>query len=289
MNRVINDMFLKYNCKTPEDYKNALKEIIQEITLLGLYRQKFFDKVAFYGGSALRIAHKLDRFSEDLDFTLLQSDAGFDIKSYLKGIEEEFASLGLALNIEKKIKNIETKIDSAFIKGNTLEHLLMVQGINNPASGFNKNDMIKIKLEIDTDPPNPSGEAEILFSTRPVPFSFRILTKASLFSGKLHAILCRSYKSGRVKGRDYYDFVWYIDKNIKPDLPYLEAKMRQTNHWAKDDVLKIETVRNLLKKKFDEIDFEQAKADVFPFIKDNRVLDVWSKEFFKALSDRILT
>lgn len=282
--KIINNLILKYNCKTPEDYKNAFKEIIQEITLLGLSRQNFFDKAAFYGGSALRIAYQIDRFSEDLDFTLLKSDHNFHIEEYIKGLEDEFLAFGLKLKVEKKIKNKKTPIESAFIKGNTLEHILMIKELD---IGINKNDTIKVKLEIDIEPPKPSGETEVLFATRPLPFSYRILKKPSLFSGKIHALLCRSYVDKRVKGRDLYDFIWYIDKEIKPDLTYLEAKMRQTKHWDKKEKINSENLKKLLKNKFDEIDFNQAKKDIAPFIKDNFELKVWSKDFFKSLVEKI--
>ena len=148
MHQAIKDMLERYTCKTSEDYKNALKEIMQEIALLGLSRQKFFDKAAFYGGTALRIAHGLGRFSEDMDFTLLQNKNSFNITQYLKGIEDEFSSFGLGLSSEKRHKSVETTIDSAFLKANTLEYLLQIEGLNNPASGTNKNELLKIKFEL---------------------------------------------------------------------------------------------------------------------------------------------
>ena len=127
----------------------------------------------------------------------------------------------------------------------------------------------------------------MVFLTLPIPFSYRVLTLPSLFSGKLHAILCRDYKSGRVKGRDYYDFIWYIDKNIPPDLPYLEAKLTQSGHWEKKQTLDVPAVQKLLHEKFETIDWEQAKRDIAPFIKDDFALEVWSTEFFRSLSKKL--
>lgn len=283
MNPAILQMLVPYECLTPEDYKNALKEIMQEVTLLGLYRQKFFNKAAFYGGTALRIAHKIQRFSEDMDFTLLRANEKFDLSVYLKGIEEEFAAFGLGLTTKKNIKNINSSVDSAFLKANTLEHLLMIEGLPNPASGTNKNEIIKIKLEIDTTPPMPMGGLDTLYLTLPIPFSYQILSLPSLFGGKLHALLCREYKSGRVKGRDYYDFIWYKTKKVLPDLAYLKGKLCESGHWNIEKKFGPAELKAMLEKKFETTDWESAKKDVAPFIKDQAELDLWSAPFFKSL------
>ena len=289
MHPAIKNMLEPYQCKTPQDYKNAVKEIIQEIALLGLSRQGFFDKAAFYGGTALRIAHKLDRFSEDLDFTLLIPDKNFELSTYLKGIDDEFVNYGLKLKVEKQNKSVETSVESAFIKGNTLELLLSIEEIKNPKSGTQKNELIQIKLEIDTDPPSPSGKTESSFLMLPIPFSFHLLTLPSLFAGKLHAVLCREYKSGRVKGRDFYDFLWYINKQITPDLPYLEAKMHQSGHLPKKEKLDTNKFEQLLSTKFRAIDWAQAKKDVLPFIKDQFALNLWGADFFQEVSRPLIS
>lgn len=287
MNQAIKEMLERYECKSPSDYKNALKEIMQEIALLGLSRQKFFDKAAFYGGTALRISHGLNRFSEDMDFTLLEEDTSFDISKYLKGIEEEFITYGLKLNSKRIEKSIENSVESAFLKANTLEHLLLIEGLENPASGTNKNELIKIKLEIDTFPPMPMGEYETKFLTLPIPFSYKILTLPSLFGGKLHALLCRKYKGERVKGRDYYDFIWYINKKVSPDLAYLKGKLCESQKWGRDDDFTLADLKALLSEKFDSTNWEQAKKDVAPFLKNNNELEIWSSEFFKSLTERL--
>lgn len=280
MHTAIKAMLQRYNCKTPIDHKNALKEIMQEIALLGLYRQNFFNLAAFYGGTALRIAHQLGRFSEDLDFTLDRPTPNFDLNSYLKGIEDEFMAYGLKLAAEKVKKSIHSNVESAFLKANTLELLLMIEGIENPSSGTNKNDAIKIKLEIDTNPPAPPGQTETLFLLEPIPFSYRILKPPSLFGGKLHALLCREYQGGRVKGRDYYDFIWYITKKVPPDLLYLKGKLCESGAWHPQDDFTIADLKNLLTKKFQSTNWEKAKSDVAPFLKDTRELDIWSTPFF---------
>lgn len=283
MHSAIESMLKRYNCQTPSDYKNALKEIMQEIALLGLSRQNFFQNAAFYGGTALRIAHGLERFSEDLDFTLERPDASYDVRPYLKGIEEEFQAYGLKLVAEKKDKSQDTGVESAFLKANTLEHLLMIDGINNPSSGTNRNDLIKIKLEIDTNPPLPKGQTETLYLLEPIPFNYKTLTLPSLFGGKLHAILCREYKGGRIKGRDFYDFIWYIKKRVIPDLDYLKGKLVESGVLKDENNFSMEDLKVLLTKKFETTDWERAKQDVTPFIKDGRELDLWSAPFFLSL------
>jgi len=283
MHQAITDMLTPYNCKTPADYKNALKEIVQHIALLGLSRQGFFNKAAFYGGTALRIGHGLHRFSEDMDFTLLATDPDFLLDRYLKGIESELLSYELQFSVQKIEKRVKTPIESAFIKGNTLAILLSISDRKLTGSGIHKNELLKIKLEIDTDPPSPPGKTETLFLTSPIPFSYKILTLESLFAGKLHAIICREYPSGRVKGRDFYDFIWYIQKKVSPDMPYLEAKLKQSGAIEKNQKITLNMAKDMLRKKISTIDFNSARSDVSPFIKDQFELDVWSAEFFNSL------
>lgn len=287
MNDAIQVMLGPYNCKTPEDYKNALKEIVQEITLLGLARQNFFSNAAFYGGTALRLCHGLNRFSEDLDFTLLKFDKNFSLKNYLKGVENELITYDLKVTAEQKNKTGQSSVESAFLKANTIEILLAIEGWEKKKIPMNKNDKINIKLEIDTEPPSPSGETEIKYATLPIPFTYKVLTLPSLFAGKLHAVLCREYGSGRVKGRDYYDFIWYTNRKASIDIPYLKAKLIQSGHWNEGEEFNLNELKRLLKEKFSKIDWKNAKKDVVPFIKDPFELEVWSKDFFLSLVDRL--
>jgi predicted nucleotidyltransferase component of viral defense system len=276
-------MLKPYKCRTPADYKNALKEIVQQITLLGLSRQGFFNHAAFYGGSALRIAHGLNRFSEDLDFTLLSPDPDFTWTKYLKGLEEELLSYELEFSAKIKEKKSKSPIETAHIKGNTLAILIAVAEKNAAVSGTHKNELLTIKLEIDTAPPSPSGKHEVLFLTAPIPFSYRILRPESLFSGKLHAILSRDYPSGRVKGRDFYDLIWYVKKQISPDIPYLAAKLKQSGIIGNNQNVSLDWVKEMLSRKIAAIDMASARADVAPFIQDEFELNLWSIEFFTSL------
>ncbi|MEA1910267.1 MAG: nucleotidyl transferase AbiEii/AbiGii toxin family protein [Spirochaetota bacterium] len=283
MNKAILEMLEPYNCQTPMDYKNALKEIVQQISLLGLSRQGFFFKAAFYGGTALRIGHGLNRFSEDMDFTLLTPEPDFSLEKYLLGVEQELLSYELKFSVQKINKKINTPIESAFIKGNTLAILISIDNIKLPKAGTHKNELLKIKMEIDTDPPQPSGMCETLFLKNPIPFSYSILQLSSLFAGKLHAIISRDYPGGRVKGRDFYDFIWYVNKKVSPDLQYLEAKLKQSGKLGKKEQLSLDKLKILLSDKISTIDFAEAGKDVAPFIKDEFALNVWSTEFFSYL------
>jgi len=282
MHSAIETMLKAYELNSVEDKKNALKEIVQEIALLGLYRSGFFSKAAFYGGTALRIFHGLDRFSEDLDFSLLESNNSFQISRYTKSIQSELGAYGFEMRVEEKTKSTESAIKSAFIKGGTEIHLLKINSIRKPVKGVHANEQLKIKLEVDTNPP-AGAEYEVKYQLNPIPFSVRLFSPESLFAGKMHALLCRSWGK-RVKGRDFYDYIWYLSHNFKIDLDHLSERMRQTGHLANDTMLSNDLLLDKLLARFKEIDFEQAKRDVLPFIKNAQSLDLWSEEFFKAVS-----
>ncbi|MBR7091441.1 MAG: nucleotidyl transferase AbiEii/AbiGii toxin family protein, partial [Clostridia bacterium] len=206
MQTIFEQMLSKYEIKTLDDRKNAIKEVIQEVVLCGLSRAGFFSEVAFYGGTALRIFYGLDRFSEDLDFSLLTTNRDFSLDKYLAVLENEVKALGLNLKIEVKEKTKQSDIKSAFLKSNTKEMLLYFYNVQEPIHHM---DEIKIKFEIDTNPPSDAN-FEYKFGLMPYPYEVRLYDMPSLFAGKIHAVLCRAWKSGRVKGRDLYDYIFYI-------------------------------------------------------------------------------
>ena len=282
MHSAIESMLKLYELNNIEDHKNALKEIVQEIALLGLFRSGFFNNAAFYGGTALRIFHGLDRFSEDLDFSLLTHEKDFNLSKYTKFIENELGAYGFEMTIDEKIKSIDTAIKSAFIKGGTEIHLLKISSIKKPVTGVHANEQIKIKIEVDTEPP-AGAKYEVKYQLNPVPYSVRLFSTSALFAGKLHALLFRSWEK-RVKGRDYYDYLWYLSKNIEVDLEHLSFRMKQTKHLKKNEIITEELLFNMLFNKFKEVDFDQAKKDVRPFIKDPSVLQLWSEDFFKTIT-----
>lgn len=288
MHSAIEDMLNKYPNKTVDDHKNALKEILQEIALLGLFRANFFDVAAFYGGTALRIFYGLDRFSEDIDFSLIKKTENFDITPYCAFIRDEMAAFGFEAEVTKKVKAVDTNIESAFIKTDTLINLLKIEAIAPPVTGVGKNELLKIKLEIDINPP-AGADYEVKYLLMPIPFHVRLYSAPSLFAGKIHAILCRDWKSGRVKGRDLYDFVWYLSRSIPVNIYHLEERLKQTGHLKKDDRLTPPMAMDLLENKFSSLNFEQAKMDVIPFIKDPRALNLWTSDFFISIMRDKLT
>jgi predicted nucleotidyltransferase component of viral defense system len=285
MKEALRQMLSHYVLHTQEDYESALREIVQHISLLGLWRAKFFEHAAFYGGTALRIFHQLNRFSEDMDFSLMMPDLTFELSPYLKAIEGELISFGFLFQAERKERAVQSQIESAFIKGNTVKNLTSVEAPSRIVKGFHREQKLKVKIELDIDPPK-GATFETKFVLRPIPFSVRLYTLPNLFAGKLHAVLCRNWKS-RVKGRDFYDFVWYVAQKVPCNLEHLRHRMVQTGHWETEELLTLQALLNLLRERFETIDFESAKTEVRPFIKDPEALTLWSKQFFIQLSQQI--
>ena len=277
MNSILETMLSKYNPKNNIDRENAIKEIVQEVVLAGLSRGGFFNKAAFYGGTCLRIFHGLNRFSEDLDFTLINKES-FNIEDYIPYVKKELLSCGLDMDVSFKDKNKDKEIQTAFVKGNTLLLMMNFFPSSNESKQVVGNQKIKIKLEIDTD--NPSGgTTEIKYQLLPSPYEIRIFDENTLFAGKIHAIICRNYKN-HVKGRDYYDYLFYLGKGTKVNLKYLENKLKKTGKISIDTVLTLDMVKDLLKERFLNVDFNSAKEDVSNFISDKDSLKLWSSDLF---------
>lgn len=284
---MLSKMLERYQLHNLMDCKNAIKEIIQEIALLGLWRAKFFEKAAFYGGTALRILYQLDRFSEDLDFTLLKADPEFDIADYEKSVQEELQSLGFIAHVEKKIKSRESAIDSAFIKVNTVQHLLLINAPLNLNKNIHPDEIIKIRFEVDTHPPAMDViQTENRYLLLPYPFSVKTLRLEDLFAGKVHATLCREWK-GRVKGRDWYDLIWFVSKGVLLNLHFLEERMRQSGYWPHSRKMTREDVLQLFEQKINELNIASAKEDIINFIKDSAYIELWSKDFFRHIVQNI--
>lgn len=284
MNPAILSMLERYRCLSARDYENALKEIIQEIALLGLWRSKFFERAAFYGGSALRILYGLDRFSEDIDFSLLKPEKNFRLNPYLKAMEMELSGMGFAVAIETKNKEDGAAIDSAFIKAGTREHFLKIKASGPIAAQVHPGSLLSIKFEVDTDPPG-AFQTQAMTLLQPIAFTVNSYQKPDLFAGKLHAILQRNWKT-RVKGRDYYDFVWYLARGIPVRLAHLEQRLKQSGGWAQGPLRQFDLLE-LLRTKFEQLDIEAAKKDVLPFLKDTSSVDLWSRDFFISLLPRL--
>lgn len=277
MNNVLNQMLEKYDIKSIQDKTNAIKEIIQEIVLCGLSRSNFFDDVAFYGGTALRIFYGLDRFSEDLDFALLKPNNDFDLSKYFSYIEKEVQAYGLNLKVITKEKTKESNILSAFLKGDTKEHILIFFSNNDTIIDNNLKD-IKIKFEIDINPPS-GASYEFKYKLLPSPHQIRIYDEASLFAGKIHAILCRNWKY-RTKGRDLYDYIFYLSRNANVNLKLVREKLICSGFISANENFDLDILRDLLNNKFKEINYTDAKEDVISFVNDTNSLDLWNSNFF---------
>ncbi|MCH3916661.1 MAG: nucleotidyl transferase AbiEii/AbiGii toxin family protein [Spirochaetia bacterium] len=285
MTSAVATMLKKYKCKDVVDYRNALKEIIQEIALCGLSRTDFFDGSAFYGGSALRIFYGLDRFSEDLDFSLKKSDGTFDLTRYFSSIEDELTANGFTMTVESKQKTKSSAVTSAFIKGTTSIQILNIIPSEVPISGIAPNEKLKIKFEIDTDPPD-GASYENKYTLLPSSHSVCLYDAPSLFAGKIHALLCRGWQN-RVKGRDYYDFIWYLSQGIPVNLFHLQCRLIQTGQLDWKDSFGLLDLKHMLREKFEKVDFKQAVEDVRPFVKDQNQFSIWGQEFFTSIIDKL--
>ncbi len=285
MHEAIARMLSKYECRGLNDYINGLREILQEVALLGLWRSKFFEKAAFYGGTALRVIYGLDRFSEDMDFSLLEPLDSFDITGYTSFLEKETKGFGFDVRVERIDKAIQSPVQSAFLKANTRNQLLVIETGEEILQAIPKGQVLKIKLEVDTDPP-PDFATQTRYLLQPIPFAVRAFVLPDLFAGKMHAILCRRWKN-RVKGRDWYDLVWYAANHPELHLYHLEQRMRQTGDWKEDAPLTSESFKDLLTKGINNLDVDQARNEVEPFVKNPENLSIWSREFFLDVASRI--
>lgn len=283
MNTVIEEMLKSYQVDNIYDRKNAMKEIMQEIVLCGLSRAGFFKEAAFYGGTALRIFYGLDRFSEDLDFSLEQINLDFDLCSYFPVLEKEVKAFGLNVEIQEKQKTKDSNIRSAFLKGNTKEHLLLFYADERVVGSVAKNEVVKIKFEVDTNPP-AFATYEHKYRLLPVPYEIRLYDMPSLFAGKIHAVICRGWQS-RIKGRDLYDYIFYLSKAVTVNQRHLRARLIDSGYISENQECTLEEIKMMLKNRFDSIDFLQARKDVEPFIRDTSVLDIWSSDFFKQITE----
>jgi predicted nucleotidyltransferase component of viral defense system len=285
MQEAIVRMLARYESRTLDDATRALREIIQEIALLGLWRAKFFEKAAFYGGTALRILYGLDRYSEDLDFSLLEPSSGFVLERYTSSLQEELRAFGFDVRVDLIDKAVHSPIQSAFLKANTRNELLVIETPQEIAQKAPRGQVLKVKLEVDTDPPG-GFVTQTRYLLHPIPFPVRAYTLPDLFAGKMHAVLCRRWRN-RVKGRDWYDLVWFAANHPQLHLAHLELRMRQTGHWTDQMSLSGEAFFAILHQAIARLDVEQARREVAPFVKQRENLAVWSREFFRDVVDRI--
>lgn len=271
MSELYEKMLSAYDQSTEAARKNAIYEVSQQLVLAGLADGGFFDKAAFYGGTCLRIFHGLNRFSEDMDFTLLKKDEPFPFEQYFQPIINQFAMVGRAVEITKKDKKSFGKVESAFLKDNTDVYNL----------SFQTEKSIKVKIEVDTAPPLKFATEQKLL-LQPKSFMTRCVTLPCLFAGKMSALVFRAWKT-RIKGRDWYDFEWYVRNGVPMDWNHLQERIRE----SVGQEMTLDQFRAALRERLATADISQVKADVLPFMNNPHETDIWSNEYFLLLSDQM--
>jgi predicted nucleotidyltransferase component of viral defense system len=275
----------EYKIHGKEDLINAKREIMQEVALAGLSRGGFFDHATFYGGTALRIFCGLNRYSEDLDFSLNYIDENFDFEHYFEAIKNEFILLGLDVEITLKQKKSMSAIESAFLKENTIWGMIHLDEKSRKATNFPN---LKIKIEVDKTPPLKFIKEQKLL-VKPYSFYVSCMSIESLFVGKMHAVLFREWKN-RTKGRDWYDLEWYVKRGASLRLEELTDRGKNSNHIVTDEntITKQEFCR-IMHNRIDNLDVEMAKFDIREFVTNPSDLNIWSKQYFHDLVDHIKT
>lgn len=253
---------------------NAEQEVCQKIALAGLHRGGFFDHAAFYGGTCLRMFYGLHRFSEDMDFSLTQKREDIHLENFFDAIREEFNLAGFDITITKKEKKAFGKVESAFLKENTEAYDIK----------FQTKKTVKVKIELDTDPPLMFNTEQKLLM-QPYSFMVRCFTLPDLYAGKMHALVYRAWQR-RVKGRDWFDFEWYVRNGIPLSFRHLQERIKEFN----GENVSLEEFMAQLRKKIVDTDIENVKQDVIPYIEPNQLkdLDIWSNEYFLMLADKIV-
>jgi predicted nucleotidyltransferase component of viral defense system len=281
---MIREWIQNYNPANRQEAEAALREIMQEVALAGLQRAGFFEKAAFYGGTALRIFYGLNRFSEDLDFSLLEVNPDFSLEPFFSSIITEFEALGMKVNLQEKKKTTPTNIDSAFLKSETVWKELILEEVI-PQAGLQTIPHIKIKIEIDKLPP-PGFETEEKLLLRPFSFYVKCFSLPYLFAGKMHALLFRNWKQ-RVKGRDWYDLEWYIKKGVPIHLHHFLLRAKDSGDWT-DPTISNGQLTGLLKSKIENLDFNRVRDDIQRFIPDTKTIEIWSPQYFKDLVEKLV-
>ena len=270
MNR-FDELVEGYRTQGDKELSNAQREVMQKVALAGLSRGGFFKHAAFYGGTCLRIFHKLRRYSEDMDFSLIKKDDTIHIENFFQPIVDEFKAIGMPVEIVKKDKKTFGRVESAFLKEDTETYDIK----------FQTRKTLKVKIELDTDPPlHFSTEQKLLFE--PYSFSVNCFVLPDLFAGKMHALVYRAWQR-RIKGRDWYDFEWYVRHRVPLDFRHLSERIREFNG---SDISK-EMFLQQLREKLGNTDINLVKQDVLPYVDDAHELDIWSNDYFLQIADMV--
>jgi hypothetical protein len=278
--RAIQDRLNSYGAASPIEEEQALREITQEIVLAALGRTAFFDKAAFQGGTCLRIFHGVNRFSEDLNFALKLPNGSFELGGYLNAVLEDLGAFGYRIEIDDR-SGVDEVVKKAFLKDDSIGRLLTL-GFRPKTGPIRK---MRIKFEVDSNPP-AGANYEVKVMDFPFPSAVSLFDLPSLFAGKMHAVLCREY----VKGRDWYDFLWYAGRSVRPNFILLAAALDQTGPWAgKKPVVDEVWCHRAMAEKIGSMDFVRLREDVRRFLKSVEVasLNLWTQEFFLARAEKL--
>jgi hypothetical protein len=268
-----------YKPSSAVEEEHAIKEILQETALYALWRADFFDVAAFQGGTSLRILHQLQRFSEDLDFILKTPDTAFKWEKYLPRVFAALEEFGLRPKLLDRSR-MDQNVRKAVLKDDSISNQLKLS-----FDGGGHARTISIKLEIDVHPPSGSG-FEYRYLDFPLDFELCHQDLSSNFALKIHALLCRPY----LKGRDWYDFNWYVKEQIRPNLLHLQMALRQFGPWAGGSIeVDVSWLTRALTEKIATIDWRAAAQDVERFLNsaERKSLSLWSEKFFRAKVDQL--
>jgi len=268
----------QYKCKTSDDEENALKEITQEVALFALYKSGFFASASFQGGTCLRIIHGLDRFSEDLDFSLYRPNLNFSLSPFLEEAKKTMGTFGYDIQVSGRDK-LDNTLQMRFLKDESIKLQLKLR------HHFDAKKKIQIKVEVDINPPSGAGVAPA-FVDFPLDFAIQAQDLSSLFAGKCHALLCREY----TKGRDWFDFSWYVTRNTKPNISMLANALQQTGPWkGKNPVITQQWLQEQLTERIKRINWQDAVKDIARFLRpyQQESLNLWSEAFFASKIDKM--
>ena len=278
--QMIQQRLLNYNCKTDIEEQQAIREITQEVVLAALGRGDFFKQALFQGGTCLRIFYGLNRFSEDMNFILRETNPDFQLKDHIKHLTDELAAYGYNIEITDR-DSADVTVKKVFLKDDSLGKVIDLRHANQ-AGPMAK---IRIKLEVDTNPPAGSGH-ELKYLDFPFVSSVAVQDRPSLFAGKLHALLCREY----IKGRDWYDFIWYTGNRTGINYAFLTSAINQLGPWQGQSITVDKAwLLSELERKIVSMNWKQAAEDVRRFVRvaEQPSLDLWSKDLFLGQLDKL--
>ncbi len=271
--RIIQERLDSYKTRSIQEEEMALREITQEVALNALFNVDFFKVAAFHGGTCLRIFYSLNRFSEDLDFALLKPNSSFELSNCFESLKKEFEAFEYAIEVIER-EDAPRTVKNIFIKDDSIGKILNLQYQGESGRPI----AIRIKLEIDTKPPE-GAKIENKYHDFPLNFAIAAYDLPSLFAGKIHALLCRSYP----KGRDWYDFLWYAIRKVDINFQLLSNAIDQMGPWAGKKVqIEKKWFITHMEKRIESVDWGKAKADVQRFLRpyELKTLELWNKDFF---------